>query len=306
MRSLLFAAVVGSFFACSGNVEPLDGGAGGGGIAAGGGTSGGGTGGGGTSGGGTGGGTMGGGAATGGGAASGGGAATGGGSAMAGCAGRTVKLCEDFDSATVGQLPMGWTLKPGWGQGTIAVSTDSAHSGSSALKSVSPNTGQPRAQRSLSMLGATQGTHWGRVFYKVPTPAPNAMSTMQYFHITFVGLTTNNSESRVVDTVQAPNGTIQYLYNLPDDSCCNGSAYNWRYDGNWHCAEWYVNNGTDSYRFFIDGMELNSLMFSGNSNARLADFTNVALGTIYYVNSNGTLTAYLDDLAIDDNRVGCQ
>jgi hypothetical protein len=224
---------------------------------------------------------------------------------MAGCAGRTLKLCEDFDSATAGQLPSGWTQRAGWGQGTIAVSSDSAHSGSNALKSVSPNTGQPRAQRSIPAL-TTPGTHWGRVWYRVPMPAPNAANTSNYFHITFVGLISGNNESRVVDTVQAPNGTIQYLYNLPDDSCCNGSSYNWRYDGNWHCAEWWVDNATDSYRFFIDEMELTSLAFTGRTGARLQDFNTVALGTIYYVDSNGTLTAYLDDLAIDDARVGCQ
>lgn len=110
----------------------------------------------------------------------------------------------------------------------------------------------------------------------------------------------------MVDTVQSPSGTIQYLYNLPDDSCCSGSSYNWRYDGNWHCAEWYVNNGTDSYRFFIDGTELTSIAFTGRTGARLADFTNIALGSIDSVPSNGTLDAWLDDLAIDDARVGCQ
>ena len=238
-------------------------------------------------------------------AALGGGAGGGGGGGATGCAGRTWKYCEDFESATPGQLPTGWTQLDGWGQGTITVVTDSAHGGSKALKSSSANAGQPRAQHNIASLGATAGTHWGRVFYRVATPAPNAANTSNYFHITFVGLRATD-ESRVVDTVQSPQGTIQYLYNLPDDSCCGGTSYDWRYDGHWHCAEWFVDNGADAYRFFLDGTELTSIGFTGRTNARLADFTHVVLGSIYYVNSNGTLNAWLDDLALDDARIGCQ
>lgn len=304
---LLLASFAAMLFGCTGSTELVDSGVTGGGggeVAAGGGVA---TGGGGQLGGG--GGSLGGGGGGSGGGATGGGAGGGGGASTVdaglSCAGRTWKFCEDFESGAPGALPSGWMTLMGWGQGTIAVSMDSAHDGTKSLKSSSPNTGEPRAQHSLSSLGATAGTHWGRVFYRVATPAPNASNTSQWFHITFVGLRAND-ESRVVDTVQSPSGTIQYLYNLPDDSCCNGSSYDWRYDGNWHCAEWYVNNGTDAYRFFLDGTELTSLAFTGKTEARLADFTSIALGAIYYVPSNGTLTTYLDDLAIDDARIGCQ
>ena len=253
---------------------------------------------------------TGGGSSTGGGSATGGGAATGGGTTDAGtavdagtgCAGRTWKLCEDFEGAAAGALPAGWTALAGWGMDTVTVSTDSAHGGTKSLKSTTSNPGQPRIQKALTNFGATAGTHWGRVFYRVESPAPSPNS---YWHVTFVGLRATG-ESRVVDTVQSPMGTLQYLYNLPDDSCCDGSAYNYRFDGQWHCAEWYVNNPTDAYRFFIDGTEVTSIAFTGRTDARLADFTHVALGTIFYVPSNGTLNAWLDDLAIDDARIGCQ
>jgi hypothetical protein len=223
---------------------------------------------------------------------------------MTGCAAHSYALCEDFESGTVGQLPAGWTQLAGWGQGTVAVATDSAHSGTHALKSTTMNPGQPRAETSLSSLGALKGTHWGRVFYKVGTPAPNAMSSGAYYHVTFVGLRASN-ESRVVDTVESPQGTVQYLYNLPDDSCCNGSGYNYTYDGNWHCAEWWVDHSTNAYRFFVDSTEVTSIGFTGNTNAQLADFSSLALGSIYYVNATGELDVWLDDLALNDTQIGC-
>jgi hypothetical protein len=40
-----------------------------------------------------------------------------------------------------------------------------------------------------------------------------------------------------VDSVESSDGTHQWIYNLPDDSCCTGSAYDWTFDINWHCAE---------------------------------------------------------------------
>lgn len=222
-----------------------------------------------------------------------------------GCAGRTLALCEDFEGAADGALPTGWTQLAGWNQGTVQVSSASAHGGRKALSSViTNNPGQPRAQHSLP--AALGGNHWGRVWYRVETPAPNAMNPSNYFHITFVGLRAGNSEVRVVDTVQSPMARIQYLYNLPDDSCCRGSNYDYRYDGNWHCAEWNVNNASDAYRFFIDGTEVTTIGFTGRADARLADFTTLAIGSIHYVPSNGTLRAWIDDVAVDTARIGCQ
>ncbi len=270
----------------------------GGGLSA---TSGGGSGGGGTSGGASGGGASGG--VSAGGAS--GGSTSAGGASGPGCAGKTWALCEDFEGAAAGALPAGWTQLNGWGQGTVNVSTMAAHGGTKALLSVTTNAGQPRAQHPLP--AALGGHHWGRAFYRVEPPAPNAATTSNYFHITFVGLRAGSNESRVVDTVQSPSARVQYLYNLPDDSCCDGSGYTYRYDGQWHCAEWYVDNASDSFRFFIDDTEVTAMGFTGRTGARLADFTTLAVGSIHYVPSNGTLRVWIDDVAVDGAaRIGCQ
>jgi hypothetical protein len=223
----------------------------------------------------------------------------------AGCADKAWKLCEDFEGGSATALPSGWTPLTWFGQGNVGVVTGEAHGGTKSLKTSTRNPGGPRIQHSLASLGATAAKHWGRVFYKVASPAPNSGTPSAWFHITFVGLRATD-ESRVVDTVESPQGKIGYLYNLPDDSCCNGSSTNWTYDGAWHCTEWFVDNTTDSYRFFLDGTELSSMAFTGRADARLADFTTIALGAVHYVASTGLLETWLDDLAIDDARVGCQ
>ena len=78
------------------------------------------------------------------------------------------------------------------------------------------------------------------------------------------------TESRVVDTVQDPSGKIQFLYNLPDDSCCNGSSYNYAFDSNWHCAEWHVDSTAKSFQFFLDSTEIPAIGFTGKAGANLS------------------------------------
>jgi hypothetical protein len=167
------------------------------------------------------------------------------------------------------------------------------------------STGSGRVQKSLTSLGATATNHWGRLYYKVKTPAPVAADKSAYYHITFAALEGGTMENRVVDTVESPDGKVQYIYNVPDDSCCSGSDYNWSHDGAWHCAEWHVDVSTKSYRFFIDNKEVSAIGFTGNAKAQMGTYTALALGAIFYVTPSGALTTWIDDLAIDDKQIGC-
>jgi hypothetical protein len=226
--------------------------------------------------------------------------------ARSGCTGSSYAFCEDFESATDGMLPSGWTRVDGWNQGQAVVTSSEHHGGQRALASAVAVNGQPRAGHSLSSLGATAGTHWGRIFYKVKTPFP--LPAGGVIHNTLVGLK-GSSESRVVDTVVNSNGAHQFLYNLPDDSCCTGSAYDYHsYDGKWHCAEWYIDATTQSFRFFFEGVEVKSVGFNNRPGgaARIERFSSVVVGWINYQTPQPPYyEAWFDDLAIDDERIGC-
>jgi len=245
---------------------------------------------------------------TGGGAGGTGGAVgTGGAAGMgSGCAGKTYKLCEDFETGTVGAIPTGWTALNGFGTDSsrgVGLATDQFHSGAMALKSSSMVPGEQRAQHSLSALGATATKHWGRIFYKVISPSPRPASG-NVIHVTMVALQ-GTTENRVVDTVEQSNGTHQWLFNIPDDSCCTSSPYNWSFDNAWHCAEWYVDVSSQSYRFFTDGSEVTQLAFTGRAGAKMSSYTAVAVGAIFFQTPPSPFTIWFDDLAIDDNQVGC-
>ena len=226
----------------------------------------------------------------------------------AGAAGSTAcayKLCEGFESGSVGGVPTGWTSLKGFGstRGGVGLASDQAHSGNMALKSDSNHTGQDRVQLSLAALGPTAIKHWGRVFYKVQAPAPKPNGGV--IHITFVALE-GSTENRVVDTVEAINGTHQWLFNIPDDSCCSSSGYDWTFDAAWHCAEWNIDVTAKSFHFYSDSQEVPQLAFTGKANSKMSTYTSIALGTIFYQTPPSSLVVWFDDLVIDDNQVGCQ
>ena len=227
------------------------------------------------------------------------------GSAASGCTGKTYKLCEDFESGTVGKIPNGWTALQGYTatRGGAVLASDAAHSGSMSLKSDGMMIEMDRVQRSLAAIGPTAAKHWGRLFYKAGTPLP--MPNSGVIHITMAALQ-GTTEDRVVDTVVATNGTHQWLFNIPDDSCCVGSDYKWSFDTAWHCAEWNIDVATSSFRFFSDGQEVTQLAFTGKTGARMSDYTSIGLGTVYYQMPPAPITMWFDDLAIDDNRIGCE
>ena len=230
-----------------------------------------------------------------------------GGAAGGSTAACTHKLCENFESGSVGALPTGWTAYDGYGNDAakgVGLANDQAHSGTMSLKSSSMTPGEERIQKSLAALGATASKHWGRIFFKVQTPAPKTAAGV-YFHTTMVALE-GTIENRVVDSVQSPDGTHQWIYNLPDDSCCTGSTYDWTFDASWHCAEWYVDVSTESYRFFTDGTEVTSLAFTNNANAKMSTYTAIVVGSIFYQTPPSPFVLWLDDLVIDDTQIGCQ
>ncbi len=119
-------------------------------------------------------------------------------------------------------------------------------------------------------------------------------------------------EDRIVDTVEAQgNHTHQWLFNIPDDGCCTSSQYSWTFDAAWHCAEWYVDLTTKSFRFFSDSVEVKALKFTNRTASEIpASYTALILGATYYQGDTltGPFTMWIDDLAINDaqsGQIGC-
>jgi hypothetical protein len=67
-----------------------------------------------------------------------------------------------------------------------------------------------------------------------------------------------------------------------------------------------IDVSTMSYHFYTDGMEVTQIAFAGRSGARMSNYSDIALGTIFFQQPPDPVVVWFDDLAIDDSRIGCQ
>jgi hypothetical protein len=221
------------------------------------------------------------------------------------CLRADLAYCEGFESAPDGGLAAGWSVL--WQRKDAVdpvVVTSEAHTGKGSLKSGRAPSNQPHAVHDISGLGPLRAKHWGRVYFKakapIALPAKGAV-----VHNTIVALQ-GDIESRVVDTVIDASGAHQFLYNVPDDSVGIGTAYDYHaYDGAWHCAEWYVDQSTQTYRFFYEGKEA-SFVQGKQQTPKLEVFRGIIAGFVHYQTPSAPYEGYIDDLALDEARIGCE
>jgi hypothetical protein len=225
------------------------------------------------------------------------------------CAPGKFVICESFESTSVGGVPSGWSK-----HGDAAVQADQAARGTHALKIGAAASGERRLYTDASLLGSG---HWGRIFYKVqlPAPLPGAGNVIHSTLVAFQGNGPQNgsSEYRVVDTVEDSNGKHQFLWNVQPSSASEfgkGSAYNWSYDGNWHCAEWHVDGATQSYQFFIDGAEVTQIAIANGAGKYSGTdipnvFTQARVGWNNYQSASPGFVAWIDEIAMHTSRIGC-
>jgi hypothetical protein len=221
-------------------------------------------------------------------------------------------LCEGFESTAVGTTPpAGWTR-----HGNAAIADDQAARGSRALKISAADNGERRFYfTNAKSFGAA---HWGRIFYKVQLPVPDAFVHSTLVALQGTGPTVGAAEYRVVDTVKnsGMNATHQFLFNVQPSGAefGKGSSYDWRFDANWHCAEWFVDGANQAYQFFIDGTEVQQIRIqngagnngSGSNRTDLPmTFSDLKVGWNNYQAASPGFVAWIDEIAVDSARVGC-
>jgi hypothetical protein len=227
------------------------------------------------------------------------------------CASASYLICEDFEAAPIDGTPDGWT-KHGDASGVV---DDVAHAGERALRLGPIAVWERRIYHDASALGSS---HWGRIWFRVELPVPDAFVHSTLVALSGEGPTRGASEYRVVDTVKQAVDTpdvgsrIQFLWNVQPQSSGEfgeGTSYDREFDDDWHCAEWRVDAADQSYAFYLDGEELIAFE-NGAGNFDGTDiptsFDELRVGWINYQDAPPGFTAFVDDVALDDARIGCE
>ena len=240
-----------------------------------------------------------------------GGAGIGGGSL---CTAGRYLLCEGFEGVNVGNnTPSGWSRT-----GNATVADDQAARGAHALK-LTPAADKGYGFYTFGNAESFPAAHWGRVFYRVQTPPPDAFVHASIAAYQGDGPEIGASTFRVVDTVKmaAPTSTHQFLYNVQitgGSEFSKQGPYNWMFDGAWHCAEWFVDGANQAYQFYFDGAEVTQMRImngagnygSGSNKTNLPMmFNDFRVGWTTYQTAPPGFTAWIDEVAIDAQRIGC-
>ena len=220
-------------------------------------------------------------------------------------------LLEDFETTATGQIPKGYQKT-----GAVSVVEDVAHSGRRSLRMEAAVNGARRISMKGAILTALGGQHWGRLYFKVQLPAPEPAGGV--IHSTLVAgsaqspLAKDPIEVRVLDTVLGGKGMHQWIYNVQPGKRAEfgkGSGYTFKYTDEWTLAEWYVDHATQSYRLFINSVEVTDVAFSkgaGNfANSEIPEvFESLSFGWNNYQGAGKGFVAWIDDIALAKDRIG--
>ncbi len=230
-----------------------------------------------------------------------------------------VIVAEDFESTAVGAIPAGFTKT-----GAIAVAEGVAHSGTHALQVEPAVKGGRFISLAPEKVAALGGEHWGRLYYKVKTPAPLPLpqegKKTAAIHATFVaGKTTSPLANDAIEVRLAglsldAGGDFRYLYNVqpkaPRKEFGVRSKTAHKFDDAWHLLEWHADHATQTYQFFLDGEEVTDIaLHKGAGNFEGAElpaaFQTLSIGWTNYQPATGDgFTVWIDDIAVGKKRLG--
>lgn len=191
--------------------------------------------------------------------------------------------------------------------------------GSKALH-ITVNGNGPSYIRESKTFPAVDNTYWGRafVYFKSLPAAP-----MPYAHWTFVAAKGTQVAGEIRLSGQLQSGKNHFGVGT-DNRTDDAGTGDWTTSDNdpkgapetvpqntWVCVEWLHQGSTNETRFYWDAVEHPSLhttetVHGGNKNPFvLPQFTSVWIGWQEYQASAQTYEMWVDEIAIDHERIGC-
>lgn len=211
--------------------------------------------------------------------------------AAVGC---TAMLCEDFEGGEDFD-PDVWTLSVGFAPGiSMTLQSDLVVSGTRAAHAHLIDTGGGHAQlRESVTFPALADEVWGRA-YLYDTLSPEASHSG--YVSAYVG------DARVLEIGQY-HGNWQLTRYGGNGEAPHGTGVAVPHDA-WVCFEWrFTRAGDDLIEIYVDGVEIGSYASEG---AELMPFTAVGIGLDNHGANPPGNDLYIDDIAIDGARIGCE
>ncbi|MFT3835794.1 MAG: hypothetical protein QM723_02210 [Myxococcaceae bacterium] len=230
------------------------------------------------------------------------------------CADAGFLLCDDFESGTLDTST--WS-KVG---GAVTVEQGDHARGSWALHVKITGNGAAYI-RETKTFPAPNNAYWGRAFYKfiaLPTSAD-----MSYSHWTILAASGSVVDGEIRVSGQLSNGKNLFGVGTDNRSQATGTG-DWTSSdkdpnnmpravplNEWECLEWLHDGQNNETRFFWDDVEHPSLHTTSSVNGGngmpylLPQFTDVWVGWQEYQTATEPFELWVDEVAIDSQRIGC-
>lgn len=222
-------------------------------------------------------------------------------------------LCEDFESESPGAKadPTLWQTA----DQRIVVDDTRAARGTRSLKVTTNSSEGTHFIRTSKFLASAPDKHWGRLFFWVDT-RPTKFSHWTVIEATgvhpmggtarirFGGIHVPNVENRLDFNYDIWGGRPANFHEVGYE--LNGQDTK---DGMWHCLEWSFDIPGRDARLFRDGTEETKLHASKVIDGITLDFPKLDglnIGMSIYQDIGGdSWKVWIDEIAVDDKRIGC-
>ena len=256
---------------------------------------------------------------------------TGGGDGAVGCA--QMPLCDDFESDTANAAPSSslWTIVNAKGCGgsaayTVTIDNTVANSGSQSLKVSGGDSCGPLAVNTSAFGKITGDDVYGRFYVRIPMETPFDHATLMT-----LGLDANPNPSGMsldqannLQLASETDGTAQMLMwqttdsdVLPQKNAMGGAASTDPGNDMWTCIRFHTSKSTGALETWVgtSSTSVTGLTYVPGTTAKIpsvndqwtppSPFAPTALGLGWIVFSGPMITLWFDDVAIDNNPVGC-
>ena len=208
-------------------------------------------------------------------------------------------LCENFESAKVGGVPDPniWAVSLDTNTDVLAVSTTEVQQGNNALHiHVDNGNGKHAMIMNKSAFPFAKDMFWGRAYVYFG-------STLPTNHTTYVAAGPNPNPYEWI-RYSTFGGNLGGNDSGPDNSATTNKAAPIKA---WTCLEWQFDGPNQVAHYFLDSNTLTTLNIEKSGNSNNIKFAEIELGFELYEQSGSASgwDMYLDNIALDANRIGC-
>lgn len=224
------------------------------------------------------------------------------------CEGADFVVCESFEAAPIDGVPQGWGPRPGgWGGNVMGVAADDSARGGQSFKVQGGETGAQWLQY-LGDMNALAGAHWGRMFFKIQTPAPVPGSGVLHGDLFEARGPFAGGTNRVRwGTVGNVDGFFQWIYNVQrdGDEFASGTQYVHQWTGEWVCMQWHHDEATQTATLWLDEVEITDITQSAATNPEIPAFDDISVGWANYQMADPQFVVWIDEVVLNDAPVSC-